>query len=210
MQKKYKIMLVVLVLFILIIAGISCYFCFFKKNDEVQVPVNEVKVTNSIEEFGYNLDDRDSELFKSKFEELKVLLNNEDYNVEEYVTLVSELFIIDLYTIDNKISRYDVGGLEYVYKDAVSSFQTVIENSIYKTVENNLDDTRTQDLPIVSDINLDSIKETTFTMPDESVVNGYAVKLSWNYVEDLGYDNSATLILIPDEQKYGVVYYNPI
>lgn len=210
MQKKYKIMLTVLVIFIFILAGISCYFYFFKKDNEVKVPVNEVKVTNSIEKFGYNLDDRDTDLFKSKFEELKVLLNNEDYDVEEYVTLVSELFIIDLYTIDNKISRYDVGGLEYVYKDAVSSFQTVIENSIYKTVENNLDDTRTQDLPIVSDINLDSIKETTFTMPDESVVNGYAVKLSWNYVEDLGYDNSATLILIPDEQKYGVVYYNPI
>lgn len=210
MQKKYKIMLTVLVIFIFILAGISCYFYFFKKDNEVKVPVNEVKVTNSIEKFGYNLDDRDTDLFKSKFEELKVLLNNEDYDVEEYVTLVSELFIIDLYTIDNKISRYDVGGLEYVYKDAVSSFQTVIENSIYKTVENNLDDTRTQDLPIVSDINLDSIKETTFTMPDESVVNGYAVKLSWNYVEDLGYDNSATLILIPDEQKYGVVYYDPI
>ena len=114
-----------------------------------------------------------------------------------------------IYTIDNKISRYDVGGLEYVYPDAVSSFQSVAENSIYKTVENNLDDTRTQDLPEVSEITLDSISETTFIMPDESEVAGYAVKLSWGYVEDLGYDTSATLILIPSDKKYGVVYFEP-
>ncbi len=210
MQKKYKVILIVLAVVILIIVGVSCYFFLFNKKPEEQIPVNEVKVTNTIEKYGYNLDDRDSELFKSKFDELKTLLDTENYDIEEYVSFVSELFVIDLYTIDNKISRYDVGGLEYVYTDAVSSFQSVAENSIYKTVENNLDDTRIQDLPEVSDIVLDSIKETTFTMPDESVVDGYAVKLSWEYVENLGYDTAATLILIPDNQKYGVVYFNPI
>ena len=210
MQKKYKVILIVLAVVILIIVGISCYFFLFNKKPEEQIPVNEVKVTNTIEKYGYNLDDRDSELFKIKFDELKTLLDTENYDIEEYVSFVSELFVIDLYTIDNKISRYDVGGLEYVYTDAVSSFQSVAENSIYKTVENNLDDTRIQDLPEVSDIVLDSIKETTFTMPDESVVDGYAVKLSWEYVENLGYDTAATLILIPDNQKYGVVYFNPI
>ena len=30
-----------------------------------------------------------------------------------------------------------------------------------------------------------------------------------SYVERLGYDNSATLILIPSEKKYGVVYFEP-
>ena len=210
MQKKYKIILIVLAVIIMIGIGISCYFFLFNKKPEEQLPVNEVKVTNTIEKYGYNLDDRDSELFKSKFDELKTLLDTENYDIEEYVSFVSELFVIDLYTIDNKISRYDVGGLEYVYTDAVSSFQSVAENSIYKSVENNLDDTRIQDLPEVLDIVLDSIKETTFTMPDESVVDGYAVKLSWEYVENLGYDTAATLILIPDNQKYGVVYFNPI
>ena len=47
------------------------------------------------------------------------------------------MFIIDLYTIDNKISRYDVGGLEYVYSGARESLKSVAEDSIYKTVENN-------------------------------------------------------------------------
>lgn len=209
MKKKYKIALIVILILVLIGVGIFGYFFFFYEKPVEEPPVREVQITNTIEEYGYNLDDRDTALFKEKFEELKTLLNEENYNVEEYISLVSQLFIIDLYTIDNKISRYDVGGLEYVYSGAVSSFQSVIEGSIYKTVENNLDDSRTQELPEVATITVDSIKETTFTMPDESVVNGYGVDLSWTYVEELGYDTSATLILIPDQQKYGVVYYDP-
>ena len=209
MKKKYKIALIVILILVLIGVGIFGYFFFFYEKPVEEPPVREVQITNTIEEYGYNLDDRDTALFKEKFEELKTLLNEENYNVEEYISLVSQLFIIDLYTIDNKISRYDVGGLEYVYSGAVSSFQSVIEGSIYKTVENNLDDSRTQELPEVATITVDSIKETTFTMPDESVVNGYGVDLSWRYVDELGYDTSATLILIPDQQKYGVVYYDP-
>lgn len=209
MKKKYKIALIVILILVLIGVGIFGYFFFFYEKPVEEPPVREVQITNTIEEYGYNLDDRDTALFKEKFEELKTLLNEENYNVEEYISLVSQLFIIDLYTIDNKISRYDVGGLEYVYSGAVSSFQSVIEGSIYKTVENNLDDSRTQELPEVATITVDSIKETTFTMPDESVVNGYGVDLSWTYLEELGYDTSATLILIPDQQKYGVVYYDP-
>ena len=209
MKKKYKIALIVILILVLIGVGIFGYFFFFYEKPVEEPPVREVQITNTIEEYGYNLDDRDTALFKEKFEELKTLLNEENYNVEEYISLVSQLFIIDLYTIDNKISRYDVGGLEYVYSGAVSSFQSVIEGSIYKTVENNLDDSRTQELPEVATITVDSIKETTFTMPDESVVNGYGVDLSWTYVEELGYDTSAILILIPDQQKYGVVYYDP-
>ncbi len=209
MKNGYKIALIVILIMALIGVGIVGYFFFFYEKPVAETPVNEVQITNTIEEYGYNLDDRDTALFKEKFEELKNLLNEENYDVEEYVSLISQLFIIDLYTIDNKISRYDVGGLEYVYSGAVSSFQSVVEGSIYKTVENNLDGSRTQDLPEVASVTVDSIKETTFTMPDESVVNGYGVNLSWTYVEKLGYDNSATIILIPDQQKYGVVYYDP-
>ena len=209
MKKGYKIALIVILIMALIGVGIVGYFFFFYEKPVAETPVNEVQITNTIEEYGYNLDDRDTALFKEKFEELKNLLNEENYDVEEYVSLISQLFIIDLYTIDNKISRYDVGGLEYVYSEAVSSFQSVVEGSIYKTVENNLDGSRTQDLPEVASVTVDSIKETTFTMPDESVVNGYGVNLSWTYVEKLGYDNSATIVLIPDQQKYGVVYYDP-
>jgi len=210
MNKRKKIFLWLIVYFIMISAGLLIYFSLFKKSEPKQEPpINEIKVTNSIEEYGYFLEDRDTELFKEKFENLKTLLNQEEYDKEEYIKLISELFIIDLYTIKNKISRYDVGGLEYVYSKAVESFRSVAQNSIYKTVENNLDDTRTQSLPIVTSITAGEIAPTSFIMPDETTVDGYKVNLSWEYEKDLGYDTSAVLILIPDEKKIGVVFYKP-
>jgi len=99
--------------------------------------------------------------------------------------------------------------LDFVYQEAQESFRTVIQNSIYKTVENNLDDTRTQSLPVVSSIEVDSISEITYTMPDESNVDGYRVSLNWTYETSLGYDDSAVLILIPENNKMSVVFYKP-
>lgn len=207
MKKKYKICLIIVVVLLFAILGGFVYFRVVNKKQEVLPPVNEVKVTNSIDNYGYTLEDRDLDYFKEKFEELKVLLNEEDYDKKTYISLVSELFIIDLYTIDNKISRYDVGGLEYVYEGAKESFKSVIENSIYKSVENNLDDSRTQELPVVSTTEIIDIEDTIYEMPDKTKVNGYKVNLKWKFEKDLGYDDKAVLILIPDGKKISVVFY---
>ena len=208
MKKKKIVVLVILLLFIFIGLGVYVYFKFMKPKPVEQQPT-VFEVTNQIDSYGYTLEDRDTELFKTNFEELKSLLNEEDYDKEKYVSLVSKLFIIDLYTINNKISRYDVGGLEYVYSGARESLKSVAEDSIYKTVENNIDKSRTQKLPEVSSIEVSSVETYTFKMPDDTTSEGYKVKLSWEYKESLGYDTSGTIVVIPDgELKYGVVYFN--
>jgi flagellar basal body-associated protein FliL len=208
-SKKNKILILLIVLLVLVGAGLLVFF-LTKKEPVVEEPkVVEPVITNTIEKYGYNLEERDSTLFKETFEELKTLLNTEDYDKEEYIKLVSKLFIIDLYTINNKTSRYDIGGLEYMYANAKDSFKSVVLNSIYNTVENNLDNNRTQKLPEVSSIEVTSISPSTYKMPDETTVDAYTTKLSWTYIESLGYDTSATLILIKDNNKYSVVYYKP-
>ncbi len=207
MKKQFKLLMILVILLLLMVGAGAIYFFVIKEKPKEEVPQKEVIVTNAIEEYGYTLEDRDREEFKTKFESLKELLNTENFDQETYMKLISELFIMDLYTLDNKISRYDVGGLEYVYDDAKESFRSVAEESIYKTVENNLDDTRTQVLPIVISAEASNISETTFEMPDQSVVNGYRVELSWEYEEDLGYDSNGVIILIPDGKKMGVVFY---
>lgn len=209
MKKSYRITLFILLILILIIGGSCGYYYFFYKKEEQPPTINEVKITNNIENYGYTLEDRDTELFKEKFEELQQLLK-EEYEKEEYLKLVSQLFIIDLYTINNKISRYDIGGLEYVYNAALPSFKSVVESSIYKTVENNIDGKRTQNLPEVASIEVNETSEMTYQMPDESEVSGYRVKMTWAYKEDLGYDTEGVLILIPDNNKLAVVFYKPV
>lgn len=206
MKKKYKKIIIVLVILLLLVFGAFAY-CKFFKSRPVDTPIKEVKVTNTIENYGYNLEDRDTKLYKDKYEKLKELLSKDDYDKDEYIKLISELFIIDLYTIDNKISRYDVGGTEFMYTGAVSSFKASVENSLYKTVENDLEDNRNQALPIVSSIEITNYEPTTYEMPDQTVVDGYKVNLSWQYEKDLGYDDTGVLIVIPDGNKMGVVFY---
>uniref|UniRef100_UPI004027F4E9 hypothetical protein n=1 Tax=Candidatus Ventrenecus sp. TaxID=3085654 RepID=UPI004027F4E9 len=206
MKKKYKKIIIVLVILLLLVFGAFAY-CKFFKSRPVDTPIKEVKVTNTIENYGYNLEDRDTKLYKDKYEKLKELLSKDDYDKDEYIKLISELFIIDLYTIDNKISRYDVGGTEFMYTGAVSSFKASVENSLYKTVENDLEDNRNQALPVVSSIEITNYEPTTYEMPDQTVIDGYKVNLSWQYEKDLGYDDTGVLIVIPDGNKMGVVFY---
>lgn len=206
MKKKYKKIIAVLVIILVLVFGAFAYYKFFKSKP-VDTPIKEVKVTNTIENYGYNLEDRDTALYKEKYEKLKDILSQEEYDKDEYIKTISEMFIIDLFTIDNKISRYDVGGVEFMYSKAQASFKASVENSLYKTVENDLEDNRIQQLPVVSSIEVTNYEPTTYEMPDKTIVDGYKVNLSWQYEKDLGYDDTGVLIVIPDDNKMGVAFY---
>ncbi len=206
MKKNKKKFIIALIVIIIIGISIGIYYIFFHKTPQIEAPVQEVKVMNEIEGYGYKLDDRDTELFKTKFNELKELLeNNEEIDKEKYASLLSQMFIIDLYTINNKNSKYDIGGLEFLYNEAQESFKSVIMDTIYKTVVNNLDKKRDQELPEVSEITVKEITPSTYKFPDESEKNSYIVKLEWDYVENLGYDTYADVELIENDNKLEVV-----
>ena len=209
MAKSKKILIILSIILVVVCLGLGAYFIFFKKplNEESNIP--EVKIMNKIEGFEYTLDERDTEIFKEKFEKLKALLETENFSEEEYVSLVSELFIIDLYTIDNKISKYDIGGLEYVYEPARDSFKSIVMDSIYKTVINNIGNKREQSLPIVTNTTVNSVTPSTYLMPDESEVSSYTVSISWEYETALGYDNGGTLELIKNNNRVDVVSFKP-
>lgn len=209
MKKKKKIIIILVIILVLIGIGIGSYFLFFRNNKNEEPAMPEVKVMNKIEGYEYTLDDRDTEVFKEKFEKLKELLESETFEEEDYISLVSELFIIDLYTIDNKISKYDVGGLEYVYEPARDSFKSMAMDSIYKTVINNVDKKREQSLPVVSETVVNEITPSTYTMPDDSEVDSYDVDISWSYETSLGYDDEGTITLIKNDNRIDVVSFNP-
>ena len=123
---------------------------FFTKS-EVK---NNVKVIDSIVDFSYTLDERDTTLMKDTYKELKRVLKEKDINYEEYASILARLFVIDLFTMDNKINKYDVACLEYVYPDNVDNFKTNVEDTIYKTIEDNTYGKRTKKLSVVSRVNV--------------------------------------------------------
>ena len=202
MKKKYKILLTLLIILIIIIVAAIIVFKVFQGSSTAE----PVKVVDSIDNFDYTLDDRDTELMKKTYNELKDILTASDIDYEKYAQALAKLFVIDLFTMDNKVNRYDVGSTEYVYPDSVENFKTNVEDTIYKTMENNSNGKRKQKLPEVSAIDESNVETSTFTIGEDEY-ESYIVKLSWSYEKDLGYDKNATITLIPLNEKLYVVEY---
>lgn len=210
MKKKYKIILSIIILLIVVLGGFAIYHFVVKDTSTQEPPItNTTKVTNKIEGYDYSLEDRDTELFSIHFKELKENLENETPKQEEYIKSVAKLFIIDLYTIDNKISKYDIGGLEFLYQNAKESFKSKVLDSIYKTVEDNSYKTRKQELPIVKSIEITNLEETTYKIGKEKQ-KAYKVALNWTYEKELGYDKKGIVTLVEEDNKWSVVSLNPI
>ena len=203
MKKKYKrILIIILIVVLLAIISFVIYKILLNNKTEEEV----VNVVDSISEYGYNLDDRDTELMKSVYEELKNILNSDEIDYELYASALARLFVIDLFTMDNKINKYDGGGSEYVYPDALENFKLNVEDTLYKHMENNSSGKRKQDLPEVSSIEVLSNETDEYTIGENSF-DSYIVNLSWQYVSDLGYDNNALITLINLDNKLYVVEY---
>ena len=202
MKKKYKYPLLLLILVIIVIVGLILFKLFFAK-DEVK---NNVKVIDTIVDFSYTLDERDTKLMKDTYEELKNILKEKEINYNEYSKVLAKLFVIDLFTMDNKINKYDVACLEYVYPDNLENFKTNVEDTIYKLMEDNTYGKRTEKLSIVNSVEVTNEEESTFKINEEEVPS-YVVTLNWTYDKDLGYDKNASITIIRKDKKLYVVEY---
>lgn len=201
MRKKYKRLLIVIIIFIVIIVGLIV----IKKVTTKSVK-NDVKVVDSIDSFSYTLDERDTILMKNTYNELKKVLKEKTIDKEKYASLLAELFVIDLFTIDNKINKYDVACLEYVYPSSIDNFKMNVEDTLYKRVEDNTFGKRKQTLPVVKSVSVSDVEKSIFKISDEEM-ESFVVKLTWDYEENLGYDTSANITLVEVDNKLYVVEY---
>ena len=206
MRKRYKVFLTIIVVLVLVLSAGAIYMKFFyQANNE---NTNKSNVVHNIDEYGYTLDDRDTKLMKDEFYKLEDILDSSEIDYQAYAESLSKLFIIDLFTIDNKINKYDVGGLEYLYETEQDKFKNIIMDSIYKNVLDNSNHKREQELPEVQSITIENVVESTYTK-DENSLNSYQIEVSWDYVKDLGIDAKAIITIVKDEAKLYVVEYNP-
>ena len=199
MKKKTDIKIIIM--FILI--GIVLFgFLIYKVKKDFFTSNNEHKQIDSIRFYGYTLSEKDTDIYKSNFKELTKVLNEKAINYIEYAKTISKLFIIDLYTLDNKLGSTDIGGLEFIHKDLKENFKENMGASLYKFIENNLNNDRTQELPIVKEVTINDITETKYTYKDVEY-DAYLVNVKWIYEKDLGYQTSIKLTIIKDN---GILY----
>lgn len=212
MKKSKKILITLIIIVILSIIGILLYNYFSK--DEPK----EVKTIKSIPEYGYELKENETKLYKDEFDNLDKILSKKEVDYEEYAKQIAKLFIIDFYTLDNKLSKNDIGGTDFIKDDMKDNFIEEARSTFYKYLEVNSSD-RNQELPIVSEIKDVEIENTTFVIKDSKTttsktktttskgtqIDAYKVIISWDYKDDYGYEKEANMIIIKEDKKLYIV-----
>lgn len=192
-SKIQKVLLLIMLIVVVIIGLYGVYTFFIDKNKE------NIKEEQTIK-YGYALYDRDNELYKNIFNKLKTTLEKDDINYEDYAKYITELFVIDFYSINNKTSKNDVGGLQYIEPTFKDNFILNATNTIYKYV--NINDKK--DLPKVSNVEVVSIEESTYKI-DNVTYQSYILELNWEYKEDFKYENNGVFTVIKDDNKLYLV-----
>lgn len=203
MKKSRRLLTFLIITIIIFIIVFLAYHFLFNDSKE-----KEVKIIKSIQGYNYNLNENETEIYKNEFNNLDEILSKDDINYEEYAISIAKLFIIDFYTLDNKVSKNDIGGTEFIKESMRDNFVEEARSTFYKYLEVKTDK-RNQKLPIVSEITDIFIEDTKFTYADKTVdESAYKVTISWDYKEDLGYETEASMIIVKEDNKLYIVEMN--
>lgn len=205
-MKRRNLLILLGVLIISLLGTLLYYFLTQRESGGEEQPV-EVKELDSIAGYDYSLEDRDTALYKEIFKELQEILSKEEIDYKSYATCLAKIYIVDLYTISNKMNKYDIGGVDFLEESARANFVLKVEDTIYRYVEDNSYGKRTQELPEVSSIDLVEIKEEKVKVGEQSL-DGFSISLSWKYVKDLGYDKEAIVKVFKRDGKLYIASQN--
>ncbi|MDD4706430.1 MAG: hypothetical protein PHS24_04395 [Bacilli bacterium] len=191
---KKKLMIALLLLVLLYSAGGITYFYLNKSSKPV------IKNISAIKNYPYTLKSNATPLMKNEFKILKDNLESNNIDEESYASSIAKLFIIDLYTITNKINKYDI-ETQYIYPDAIDNYKLNVTNTLYKFVESNEKGNRTQKLPEVSQVIIEKQEPIEYEINNEKFI-GYKINVSINYVEALDYDSTSEITVIKKDNIY--------
>ena len=199
MNKKDKVITIIFVfVFVLLVVPVLIKLVLDFTRDVVPEEISR------IDYYGYSLSNSDTKLYKDTYKELDKVLSDEYIDYNNYASLLSKLFIIDVFTLDNKLTSTDIGGLEFVHDDFDDNFKEYLGSSLYNHVQSNIDGSRTQKLPVVKSVNVNSVFETKYEY-NKNQYDAYIVKCNFDYEVDLGYQTIITLTIINDNNILYVV-----
>lgn len=180
---------------LLILITIGAYVLIIVKPNEKD-NIQEVEKIK----FNYTLYDRDIKIYRDIFNDLKEELDKEQIDYEKYATYISKLFVIDFYTLNNKNSKDDIGGTQFVKTEIEENFKLNASQTMYKYIS----DTDKKKLPEVSNIELKELKKTTYNIK-EVEYEAYLIELTWEYKEDLGYENKGEIYIVKEGEQLFIV-----
>ena len=207
MKKRIKISAILYSIVIVLLIVLGFFIKDIYKN-LLASSTSEVEVLSTIDEYGYYLNENDSDYFNSVYKELEKELNNEEIDESNYAELISKLFVIDFYSVNYAVNKNDVGGKQFIYSTYVDNFVNAAKDSIYSTVENNIYGDRNQELPIVKDVEITSVEQDLFETDDVSDEEAYYVDITITYEKDLEYPTTVSLVIVHNNDKLEIAKVN--
>jgi len=189
---------IIIIVVIVLILGI---IIFFASRPKLQV----ISVVSEIEDYDYYIESNATKLYKKYYSELEEELVDNKVDEENYAKLIAKLFVIDYYTLNNKITNKDIGGVQFIHSELQEKFITEAAETVYKYVKNNLYGTRKQKLPEVSSVEVKNIKNIKYSNGDYKDDSGYQITLNVEYVKNYDYPDEVTLTLIHENNKLVIV-----
>ncbi|MBE6159026.1 MAG: hypothetical protein E7159_04295 [Firmicutes bacterium] len=189
------------IIFLIAFVILYIYGYLSRSKDEL---VNKVNAYDSIEKYGYVLNDNVTTYYKDEFQKLKAMEDE-----QEIAEQVAKLFVIDLFSINYKVNKYEVTSAQYYYSDKREMFRNKVIDQLYNFVIDNSYDDRKQELPEVKEVTITDTKKDTYKLGDEKR-ECYVVKVSISYVKNLDYDNKAKIVLVKDNNNMSVVSYEAL
>ena len=199
MKRSLLIVIVVLLSIIILFAFINSNKGGTQKEEEKK-PVT----VDSIEKYDYHLYSNKSDAYKDKFQELSKELTKEEVDEKEYARILSELFVIDLFDLNSKVSNTDIGGIDLFYPSTRIDFAKTEESGMYKYIESNVYGGRKQTLPVVTSA-VATVESTKYEGKITTDENAYKATVDITYKKDLEYPTKVYLTLVHSDNKLFVI-----
>lgn len=200
-RKEKRSPIIILILVLIVVVFVVWYF-FFREKPIV------VTVVSRIDDYNYYLDSNETRIYKKYYKELEEELEDNKVDEKKYAEIISKLFVIDFYTLTNKLTNQDIGGIQFIHSNLQNQFMTDASNTIYKYVKNNLSGSRRQKLPEVNKVEITNIETSKYENDNYQDDSNYQVSLKIGYVKDYDYPEEVTLTLIHEENKLVIVEVN--
>lgn len=189
------------VLAVILIIGVILGLFYLKNKKELQV----VSVVSEIDSYNYYLESNSTRIYKKYYKELENELKDNKIDEEKYAQLVAMLFTIDYYTLNNKVTNKNIGGVQFIHSNLKERFISDSSNTVYKYVKNNLYKNRHQQLPEVNNVIVKEINKIKYNQKEYKDNSAYEVKLEIGYVKDYDYPKDITISIIHENNKLVIV-----
>ena len=201
-NKKIRVFWTIFITVLFLSAGLI-YLKIYK--DTTARNVEKINTVDTIENFNYVLNSNAPKYYKNLFEELKEILNNEQQDEEAYAKKIAQLFVTDLFTLSNKVTSSDVGGVQFVYKDFQEDFVSIAQSSLYNNIKSNIYGNRKQQLPEVTNVTILETVKKDFKYNNTTLTNSYYINVEIKYKKDMNYPTKYQVVVSKNDKVLEVV-----